>query len=85
MKALSGTAYILAPAFMIKNKVKDGSLIPLLPKLKLMERGAMYAVYPHRDLPVRTRLFFDAVREYLGKTTPKWENSISNFDKLYQG
>jgi len=85
MKALSGTAYILVPAFIIRNEVKDGSLIPLLPKLKLMEHGAMYAVYPHRDLPVRTRLFFDAVKEYIGKQIPVWENSIPNFDKLYQG
>lgn len=85
MKALSGTAYILAPAFIIKDEVKDGSLIPLLPDLKLMEYSAMYAVYPHRDLPVRTRLFFDAVKEYLGKTTPVWESSIPNFDTMYQG
>jgi hypothetical protein len=48
-----------------------------------MEHSAMYAVYPHRDLPVRTRLFFDAVREYIGKERPIWENSIPNFDQMY--
>ena len=45
----------------------------------------MYAVYPHRDLPVRTRLFLDAVREYIGKDTPIWESNIPNFERLYQG
>jgi hypothetical protein len=45
----------------------------------------MYAVYPHRDLPVRTRLFFDAVREYIGKDIPIWESNIPNFEHLYQG
>lgn len=85
MKALSGTAYVLAPAFIIENEIKDGLLIPLLTDLKLMNYSDMYAVYPHRDLPVRTRLFFDAVKEYIGNKTPIWENAIPDFDKLYQG
>ena len=85
MKALSGTAFVLVPAFIIKNEVKEGLLIPLLPTLRLMEYSAMYAVYPHRDLPVRTRLFFDAVKESLGKEISRWEKAIPNFDTLYQG
>lgn len=85
LKALSGTAYVLAPAFVISNEVREGLLIPLLTTLKLTDFSAMYAVYPHRDLPVRTRLFFDAVKEYLGKEKPLWENSIPDFDQLYQG
>ncbi|GHE86506.1 LysR family transcriptional regulator [Thalassotalea profundi] len=84
MKALSGTAYVLAPAFMIENEVKDGLLVPLLTDLKLMNFSDMYAVYPHRDLPVRTRLFFDAVKDYLGQKVPIWENNIPNFENLYQ-
>jgi DNA-binding transcriptional LysR family regulator len=85
MKALSGTAYVLAPAFMIENEIKDGLLVPLLTNLKLLDYSDMYAVYPHRDLPVRTRLFFDAVKDYLGQKAPLWESNIPNFDKLYQG
>lgn len=57
--------------------------MPLLTDVKLMEFSAMYAVYPHRDLPVRTRLFFDAVREHLGKDKPIWENGIPNFEQMY--
>lgn len=84
-KILSGTAYFLTPAFLVENEVKDGRLVPLLTDIKLMDYSAMYAVYPHRDLPVRTRLFFDAVREYIGKDKPVWEQSIPNFEQLYQG
>jgi DNA-binding transcriptional LysR family regulator len=83
MKTLSGTTYFLAPAFILENEITDGRLVPLLTDVKLMEHSAMYAVYPHRDLPVRTRLFFDAVREHLGKDKPIWENSIPNFEQMY--
>jgi len=85
MKVLSGTAYFLTPAFLINNEIKEGRLIPLLTHLRLMEHNPMYAVYPHRDLPVRTRLFLDAVRESLGKDKPIWEQSIPDFDQMYQG
>jgi len=84
MNALSGRAYIILPALTIQDEVKDGLLIPLLTNIKLLEYYPVYAVYPHRDLPVRTRLFFDAVCDYLGKEQPIWEKSIPNFDKLYQ-
>ncbi|TMP51057.1 MULTISPECIES: LysR family transcriptional regulator [unclassified Pseudoalteromonas] len=83
MKAISGTAYFVAPAFIIGDEITEGKLIPILTDVKLMDYSAMYAVYPHRDLPVRTRLFFDAVREYIGKERPIWENSIPNFDQMY--
>ena len=83
MKAISGTAYFVAPAFIIADEITEGKLIPILTDVKLMDYSAMYAVYPHRDLPVRTRLFFDAVREYLGKDKPIWEHGIPNFEQMY--
>jgi DNA-binding transcriptional LysR family regulator len=83
MKAISGTAYFVAPAFIVGDEITDGKLIPILTDVKLMDYSAMYAVYPHRDLPVRTRLFFDAVREYLGKDKPIWEHGIPNFEQMY--
>ncbi|XQF94445.1 LysR substrate-binding domain-containing protein (plasmid) [Pseudoalteromonas espejiana] len=63
MKTLSGTTYFVAPAFIIDDEISQGRLVPLLTDVKLKEFSPMYAVYPHRDLPVRTRLFFDAVKE----------------------
>ena len=84
-KTLSGTTYVLAPAFIIGDEIKQGRLVPLLTDIKLQEYSAMYAVYPHRDLPVRTRLFFDAMREHLGKDTPLWESNIPEFAQMYQG
>lgn len=83
MKAISGTAYFVAPAFIIGEEIVQGKLVPLLTNIRLKEYSSMYAIYPHRDLPVRTRLFFDAVREYLGKDKPIWENGIPNFDHMY--
>lgn len=85
LKCLSGTAFIVLPAFILAKEVIEGQLVPLLPSLHLSEFSAMYAVYPHRDLPVRTRLFFDAVREHIGKDSPIWESNIPNFEQLYQG
>ena len=85
LKALSGTAFVVLPAFIVAREVADGQLVPLLTDIALADFNAMYAVYPHRDLPVRTRLFFDAVREYIGKDIPIWESNIPNFEHLYQG
>jgi DNA-binding transcriptional LysR family regulator len=83
LKVLSDTAFCVVPAFLVDQEVKRGALIPFLTDVKLMDYSAMYAVYPHRDLPVRTRLFFDAIREYIGKDTPVWENNIPNFSSMY--
>jgi DNA-binding transcriptional LysR family regulator len=85
LKALSGTAFVVVPALTVGNEVADGLLVPLLTDIQLSDYSAMYAIYPHRDLPVRTRLFFDAIREYIGKTIPIWESNIPNFEHLYQG
>nr|WP_252730500.1 LysR family transcriptional regulator [Colwellia sp. E2M01] len=83
LKALSDTAFVVAPSFVLDKEVLDGRLVPLLTHVKLIEFGAVYAIYPHRDIPIRTRLFFDAVRDYIGKDTPVWEQGIPNFDNLY--
>ncbi|MCF2860998.1 MULTISPECIES: LysR family transcriptional regulator [Pseudoalteromonas] len=84
-KVLSHTAYVLAPAFLINDEIKSGKLVPLLPHITLPDYSAMYALYPHRDLPVRTRLFLDAVRHYIGEGVPRWERNIPGLDNLYQG
>lgn len=80
---LSGTCYIVAPAFLVGQEVADGKLQPLLTETKLIDFAAMYALYPHRDLPVRTRLFLDAFRAYIGEEIPIWENEIPGFEQMY--
>ncbi len=83
LKALSGTAYYLAPAFQIHDEITSGKLIPIMTDMKLLDFAAIYAVYPHRDLPVRTRLFFDAVKDYIGEDIPRWERNIPGFECMY--
>lgn len=82
-KVLSGEAYFAGPSFILHDEVKTGAVVPLLTQIHLAEYSPMYAVYPHRDLPVRTRLFFEAVTAYLGKDKPIWEKSIPGFDAMY--
>lgn len=80
---LSGASYYLAPAFHIHDEVKSGQLVPIMTDMKLLDFAAIYAVYPHRDLPMRTRLFFEAVKEYIGDGVPAWESHIPGFDTMY--
>ncbi|MFD2166099.1 LysR family transcriptional regulator [Thalassotalea euphylliae] len=82
-KVLAGDSYYLAPAFHIDNEVNAGQLVPIMQHLKLKDFAAIYAVYPHRDLPLRTRLFFDAVKEYIGENLPAWEANIPGFEDMY--
>lgn len=83
LKVLSDTAFCVVPAFLVDQEVKRGDLIPFLTDVTLKDYSAMYAVYPHRDLPVRTRLFFDAIKEYIGKDIPIWEKNIPNYASMY--
>lgn len=85
LKALSGTVFVLVPAFVIGDEVANGQLIPILTDVQLPDFNSLYAIYPHRDLPVRTRLFFDAVCDYIGKEKVIWERKIPGFDLMYQG
>jgi len=85
MKTLSGTAYSLLPAFLIQDEIESGQLIPLLTDLNLIDYSSMYVAYPHRNLPIKTQLFLEAVSDFLGKEKPIWEHNISHFERLYQG
>ncbi|TMO42447.1 LysR family transcriptional regulator [Pseudoalteromonas ruthenica] len=83
-KVLSHTAYFLAPALLIGDEMKTGKLRPLLPEVVLPDYSPLYAIYPHRDLPVRTRLFLDAVRHFIGESVPRWERNVPHIDTLYR-
>ncbi|WP_440904443.1 LysR family transcriptional regulator [Catenovulum sp. SX2] len=82
-KAVSGTAYCAVPAFAINDEVKSGALKPILTHIKLPDYHTVQAVYPHRGLPVRTQLFLEAVRDYIGKGIPCWEKNIPGFENMY--
>ncbi|WP_462169891.1 LysR family transcriptional regulator [Pseudoalteromonas xiamenensis] len=83
-KVLSHTAYFTTPAFFFSKHIDANNLVPMLTDVHLPDFSAMYAVYPHRDLPVRTRLFLDAVRHYLGDDIPIWEQNIPGLDTMYR-
>ena len=80
---LSGTSFYLAPSFHMHDDITSGRLVPIMTDLKLLDFAAIYAVYPHRDLPLRARLFFDALKEYVGDKIPIWEQNIPDFEKMY--
>ncbi|USI26539.1 LysR family transcriptional regulator [Alteromonas macleodii] len=84
MKTLTGDAYFAGPCFILSDEIAKGDLIPLVTNTHLAEYSGMYAVYPHRDLPKRTLLFFNAVREYIGEEVPIWESNIKDFDNMYR-
>ncbi|MDP5253235.1 MULTISPECIES: LysR family transcriptional regulator [unclassified Vibrio] len=83
-KVRSHTAYFNAPSFLFADTIDTQGLVPLLTDVHLPELNPMYAVYPHRDLPVRTRLFLDAAKHYIGEDKPRWEKNFPQLDKLYQ-
>ena len=72
-KVLSDTAYMVAPTFFFSDDMDASQFVRLLPDVELEDFNDIYAVYPHRDLPVRTRLFLDAVRHYIGEHIARWE------------
>ncbi|MDB1123415.1 substrate binding domain-containing protein [Vibrio algarum] len=75
-QALSGRIYCKFPAVHIRDEVLSGKLVPILTDLKIPYYNPFYAVYPHRDMSMRTRLFLDAVRNSIGEDTPCWESNI---------
>ncbi len=83
LKALSGTAYTPAPAFLIDKEILNGELVPIMKHINLHPYYTINAVYPHRGLPVRSQLFLDAVRDYIGNNPPIWEKNIPGFEQMY--
>lgn len=81
--ATSGNVYSVISVAMLKNQVLDGTLIPIMTDLRLLDYGALYAVYPHRDSPIKTRLFIEAMKEVIGGKEPVWERLVPNLSTLY--
>ncbi|SHG85963.1 LysR family transcriptional regulator [Ferrimonas marina] len=81
--AVDGQGLVLVPSFLIRDEIATGRLVAVMTQLTLPDFHDLYAVYPHRDLPRRTRLFLDAVMAHIGDGTPVWERRIPGFDRMY--
>lgn len=81
--ALAGNMLTVTTAQMIKNEILDGTLVPLMTHINLTDYGTFYAVYPHRNAPLKTKLFIETLREVIGEDNPIWEERIPGFSKMY--
>ena len=63
---IEGVGYCMLPEVFCKNKIKTGELLPLLPDFTLLPERNVYAVYPDRRyLPIKVKLFIDAINRHL--------------------
>ena len=83
--ALAGNMLTVTTAQMIENEVLEGKLVPIMTHINLADYGTFYAVYPHRNAPLKTKLFIETLRSVVGEGTPVWETRIPNFETLYKG
>ncbi|NOH78684.1 LysR family transcriptional regulator [Vibrio sp. RE86] len=81
--AAGGNTLAVVTAQMVQDEIKQGRLVPIMTDLNIDDFGTFYAVYPHRDAPIKTKLFLDTLKTIVGEGTPVWENNIPNFDKMY--
>jgi DNA-binding transcriptional LysR family regulator len=64
---IEGIGYCMLPEVFCKDKIKTGELITLLPNFSLFPERSVYAVYPDRRyLPIKVKLFIDAIKRHLG-------------------
>ncbi|MCV6589488.1 MAG: LysR family transcriptional regulator [Marinobacterium sp.] len=82
--AKAGQGYAALGRFMLGTEVACGNLIPIMTGIKLTDYiGDAYIIYPHRDLPVRTRLFIETLQNMIGEP-PVWEREIADCDCPHQ-
>ena len=80
---LAGNMLAVVTAQMIENEILEGKLIPIMTHINLADFGTFYAVYPHRNAPLKTELFIQTLKEVVGEELPIWETRIPGFDKMY--
>jgi len=81
--AVEGNMLSVVTAQMLDREILEGKLIPIMTDLQLADFGTFYAVYPHRDLPLKTRLFLETIQALIGDEIPCWEQRIPGFDSMY--
>ncbi len=83
--AAGGNTLAVITAQMVQDEIKQGKLIPIMTDINIDDFGTFYAVYPHRDAPIKTKLFIETLKSVIGEETPIWEKSIPNFGQMYGG
>ncbi|MCL1139152.1 LysR family transcriptional regulator [Shewanella pneumatophori] len=81
--ALAGNMLAVVTAQMISDEIISGQLTPIMTHLHLEDFGTIYAVYPHRNAPIKTRLFIETLKSIVGDEIPNWEQRIPGFDNMY--
>ncbi|MGF1730187.1 LysR family transcriptional regulator [Photobacterium kasasachensis] len=81
--AVAGHTLAVVTAQMIDNEILEGKLVPIMTQLHLDDFGTFYAVYPHRDAPIKTKLFIETLKAIVGEEIPIWEKHIPNFHNMY--
>ncbi|WP_065187799.1 LysR family transcriptional regulator [Shewanella woodyi] len=77
---VAGNTLAVVTAQMIQNEVIEGKLIRVMAHLNLEDFGTFYAVYPHRDAPIKTKLFIEVLMSIIGESTPIWEQNIPSLN-----
>lgn len=80
---LAGNTLAVVSAQMLNNEIIEGKLIPIMTHLNIDDFGTIYAVYPHRDAPIKTKRFIEILKSIVGEDLPIWEQNIPDFDVLY--
>ena len=60
-----GLGYSLMPHFMTAKLLNKNKLVELFPKYKIPDYYPIYAIYPHSNPPLKTKLFLAAIIDYL--------------------
>lgn len=80
---LAGNTLAVVSAQMLNDEIIEGKLVPIMTHLNIDDYGTVYAVYPHRDAPIKTKLFIEILKSVVGEDVPIWEQNIPDFDVLY--
>ncbi|WP_286296954.1 LysR family transcriptional regulator [Vibrio apostichopi] len=81
--AVAGSTLAVVTAQMLTDEITSGQLVPIMTHLQLDDFGTFYAVYPHRDAPIKTKLFLDTLKSIVGEDVPIWEQNIPGFESMY--
>jgi len=82
--AVSGVGIAPIIACIMDDQILKGELVPILTEYQIIDYGALYALFPHKTSPPKTRLFIEHVKDVIGRDAPIWEQKIPNFKDLYR-